>query len=216
MGVLPLKNSANEVVNVITPSAPICMSIARIVRPSGVNVEGMSTGVRPQMHTADVAVNRALAGVMPLVVHLGIMSIRVPIVMNRRNEADRIIEGLVWWLRVRRVAWHIFVVAYMLRPANRRMWEEEGMKVRITAVSAIHLRGRDWRLRLRSMLMMKSVRQVWSQGCMRLNSITEWSNPRYRVRSVITANEAVRVMGEMRRESHLRVLDCPAMALRME
>ena len=57
MDVDPLKKSAKKLVNVMTPSAPIWMRMAIMICPRGVNVAGISTGVRPVIDTALVLTN---------------------------------------------------------------------------------------------------------------------------------------------------------------
>ena len=55
--VLPLKKRAKKLVKVITPSPPAWMRNPSTASPGSENVVEISTGVRPVIHTADVATN---------------------------------------------------------------------------------------------------------------------------------------------------------------
>ena len=63
---LPEKKTAKKLVNVINPRPPISNITSRIPCPRGVNVEAMSTLVRPQMHTAEVETKRLSRKEMPV------------------------------------------------------------------------------------------------------------------------------------------------------
>ena len=86
---------AKKHVNVMTPRAPVSIRIASTVMPRGVNVDDMSTGVSPVMHTALVDTKSESMNDMPWTVQRGSMSSRAPMTISSRKLTVSSSEGLV-------------------------------------------------------------------------------------------------------------------------
>jgi len=99
--VLPLKNRAKKLVNVIIPSPPVWIRIEKTMVPYGVSVDDISTGVSPDTHTALVERNRESVNVRFPVLHFGISNISAPTNIRKRKLTAIINVGLVLLLSVR-------------------------------------------------------------------------------------------------------------------
>ena len=90
-----MKNKAKKLVNVITPSPPICMRMMSTVKPVGVKVAAISSGERPVTHTALVLRKMESYHVMPSNVLFGSFSSTAPTMIITKKLPARINDGLV-------------------------------------------------------------------------------------------------------------------------
>ena len=113
---------AKKLVKVSTPRAPICISTAMTVHPSGVSVADVSIVDIPVMLTALVAMkSESTKRSGAPTVHLGSIRTKEPAIMKIMKLAERISDGFVCLSRRRIQSVQSFANEYMPRQTKRNL-----------------------------------------------------------------------------------------------